>query len=163
METYELTIANVKDTSKNGNVMDETKLEVVYGYLAHYAMDSVDDNTLKADIAGQDAKTSNVNFAAGTGKNGSAIFNSSYNAYADLGASILSGMDTYSISMFVRPSSLEGIQALLSAGQEEVPEKYFLSEVQARQLLHRLLEARREAGSMTQEVFHQLSLLEQED
>ena len=47
--------------------------------------------------------------------------------------------------------------------QEEVPEKYFLSEVQARQLLHRLLEAHREAGSMTQEVFHQLSLLEQED
>lgn len=41
--------------------------------------------------------------------------------------------------------------------------KYFLSEVQARQLLHRLLEAHREAGSMTQEVFHQLSLLEQED
>ena len=125
METYELTIANVKDTSKNGNVMDETKLEVVYGYIAHYAMDSVDDNTLKADIAGQDAKTSNVNFAAGTGKNGSAIFNSSYNAYADLGASILSGMDTYSISMFVRPSSLEGVQALLSAGQEEVPENDF--------------------------------------
>ena len=125
METYELTIANVKDTSKNGNVMDETKLEVVYGYIAHYAMDSVDDNTLKADIAGQDAKTSNVNFAAGTGKNGSAIFNSSYNAYADLGVSLLSGMDTYSISMFVRPSGLEGTQALLSAGQEEVPENDF--------------------------------------
>ena len=125
METYELTIANVKDTSKNGNVMDETKLEVVYGYIAHYAMDSVDDNTLKADIAGQDAKTSNVNFAGGTGKNGSAIFNSSYNAYADLGVSLLSGMDTYSISMFVRPSSLEGVQALLSAGQEEVPENDF--------------------------------------
>ena len=125
METYELTVANVKDTSKNGNVMDETKLEVVYGYIAHYAMDSVDGNTLKADIAGRDAKTSNVNFAAGTGKNGSAIFNSSYNAYADLGASILSGMDTYSISMFVRPSGLEGVQALLSAGQEEVPENDF--------------------------------------
>ena len=125
METYELTIANIKDISKNGNVMDETKRDVIYGYIVHYAMDSVDDNTLKADIAGQDAKTSNVNFAAGTGKNGSAIFNSSSIAYADLGASILSGMDTYSISMFVRPAGMEGVQALLSAGQEEVPENDF--------------------------------------
>lgn len=57
----------------------------------------------------------------------------------------------------------ESVCTLSEILQEEVPEKYFLSEVQARQLLHRLLEARREAGSMTQEVFHQLSLLEQED
>ena len=57
----------------------------------------------------------------------------------------------------------ESVCTLSEILQEEVPEKYFLSEVQARQLLHRLLEARREAGSMTQEAFHQLSLLEQED
>ena len=57
----------------------------------------------------------------------------------------------------------ESVCTLSEILQEEVPEKYFLSEVQARQLLHRLLEAHREAGSMTQEVFHQLSLLEQED
>ncbi len=57
----------------------------------------------------------------------------------------------------------ESVCTLSEILQEEVPEKYFLSEAQAKQLLHRLLEARREAGSMTQEVFHQLSLLEQED
>ena len=57
----------------------------------------------------------------------------------------------------------ESVCTLSEILQEEVPEKYFLSEVQARQLLHRLLEARRKAGSMTQEAFHQLSLLEQED
>ena len=47
--------------------------------------------------------------------------------------------------------------------QDEVPEKYFLSEDQAQKLLNRLLEVRREAESITQEAFHQLSLLEQED
>ena len=57
----------------------------------------------------------------------------------------------------------ESVCTLSEILQEEVPEKYFLSEAQATQLLHRLLEVRREAGSMTQEAFHQLSLLEQED
>lgn len=47
--------------------------------------------------------------------------------------------------------------------QDEVPEKYFLSEDQAQKLLNRLLEVRREAESITQEAFHQLSLPEAED
>ncbi len=125
MESYELTIANIKDTSKNENVIDETKVEVTYGYLAHYAMDSVENDTIKEDMSGKDAKTSNVNFALGTGKDGSAIFNASSNAYADLGVSPFKGMDTYSMNMFVRPTSLEGTQALMSAGQEEIKENDF--------------------------------------
>ena len=60
------------------------------------------------------------------------------------------------------PQSRERVY-IIGILQEEVPEKYFLSKAQAKQLLHRLLEARREAESMTQEAFHQLSLQEQED
>ena len=57
----------------------------------------------------------------------------------------------------------ENVSTLSEILQEEVPEKYFLSEEQTRKLLDKLLEAHKEVECMTQTDYPQLSLQEVED
>ena len=62
-----------------------------------------------------------------------------------------------------RVPKAENVSTLSEILQEEVPEKYFLSEEQTRKLLDKLLEAHKEVECMTQRDYPQLSLQEVQD
>lgn len=111
---YTLTIKNISDLT--GNVLDDQELTFNYGYIRKFSYDTIDKDILIDLTGNQDGKTNNITFDNSLSNKG-LIFNKSKSSYADLGANILNDKNTYSISMWIKPSSLDN-QIILSQGQE---------------------------------------------
>ncbi len=123
LKIYRLQISNLSDTSAAGNVIDPQEREIIYGYIAKYDMDSVENNTLKDYFGIYDGtayKMETVELSYGKGT----AFSQEKSSYADLGSGLFNGLDQYSINMWIHPE-VSGRQVLLSQGQEEMKENDF--------------------------------------
>lgn len=123
LKVYCLQVSNVSDTSKAGNVMDPVEKDVIYGYIAKYALDSLENNSLKDYFGNYNGTAHNLEEAVlpyGKGVK----FSAENASYADLESGLFNGLDQYAVNMWIKPE-VSGRQVLLSQGQEEIRENDF--------------------------------------
>lgn len=115
--TYTVTISGIKDKSVAGNVIDEVTKNVIYGYIAYYDMNNVENDILKDKYGINDGTVKNVTAKEVDGRK-ALIFNSSNNSYAALGTGIFNSYDNSSVNIWIKPDSITDKQVVLSQGQD---------------------------------------------
>lgn len=114
---YDLTVSNIGDLW--GNTSELESLQLNYGNLREFDCDLVENGELIDTARGQNAKTNNIKVEKGLFNN-AISFTPNKKSYVDLGSNIINGMETYSISLWIKPENTENEQVILSQGQEMV-------------------------------------------
>lgn len=119
LENYTLTVRNLTDASAAKNPLGQQTRPIIYGYLAYFPLDGVENKRLENTADGTLVPANGVTFTSGTGKDGCVYFNAEDKDYAELGSGLFNNCTSYTISVAVWPNDLEetGTQAILSAGQ----------------------------------------------
>ena len=117
LRTYTLTVQGIQDKAVAQNEMEKTEKTVVYGYIASYPMDRVENGILKDSFGQRDGEIHNAEVVVLNNRN-AVRFDAADTSYANIGTGVLNDFDNSAISLWINPSNVSGKQSVISQGQE---------------------------------------------
>ena len=117
---YTLKIMGLKDTSAAGNVMEASQHRVIFGYVAKYGFEKVQEGIIEDAFGNYSGKAYNAQALSQTYGSGIQL-QAKKGSYGDLGSGLLKGRTEYSMSLWFK-SDLDSKQVLLSQGQDQMKE-----------------------------------------